>query len=104
MSQICANDLKNVAGTVVEDIEAFEGCKDEIVKVAHKIADAARVITLKYFRSKLFQIIDKADQSKFSPSHSNASQLNEEGFLTWVSLCRSLSILLWLELYGNQAL
>lgn len=90
MSQICANDLKNVAGTDVEDIEAFSGCKDEIVKVAHKLADAARVITLKYFRSKLFQIIDKADQSKFSPPHSNACQLNGEEFLTWVSLCRSL--------------
>jgi hypothetical protein len=29
----------------------------------HKLADAARVITLKYFRSK-FQIIDKADLSE----------------------------------------
>ena len=104
MSQICANDLKNVAGTVVEDIEAFEGCKDEIVEVAHKIADAARVITLKYFRSKLFQIIDKADQSKFSPSHSNASQLNEEEFLHGLAFVDHCSILLWLELYGNQAL
>ena len=98
MSQICANDLKNVAGTDVEDIEAFSGCKDEIVKVAHKLADAARVITLKYFRSKLFQIIDKADQSKFSPPHSNACQLNGEEFLTWVSLCRSLlnSFVAWI--------
>lgn len=78
MSHVCANGIKNAAGTVVEDIEAFEGCKDEIVKVAHKIADAARVITLKYFRSKLFQIIDKADLSKFSPPHSNACQLIEE--------------------------
>lgn len=75
MSQICANDLKNVAGTVVEDIEAFEGCKDEIVKVAHKIADAARVITLKYFRSKLFQIIDKADQSPVTIADREAEEV-----------------------------
>lgn len=34
----------------------------QFVDVAHKLADAARVITLKYFRAK-FQIIDKSDSS-----------------------------------------
>lgn len=38
---------------------------DKFVEVVHKLADAARVITLKYFRSK-FQIIDKADLSEYT--------------------------------------
>jgi hypothetical protein len=40
-----------------------EESMDAFVEVVHKLADAARVITLKYFRSK-FQIIDKADLSE----------------------------------------
>ncbi|KAG0627576.1 hypothetical protein M758_2G211600 [Ceratodon purpureus] len=57
---ICgSSDLST--GMAVEETLSDESM-GMFVEVVHKLADAARVITLKYFRSK-FQIIDKADLS-----------------------------------------
>ncbi|KAG0614556.1 hypothetical protein M758_6G186100 [Ceratodon purpureus] len=57
---ICASS-EQLGGMAVEESVCDESM-DRFVEVVHKLADAARVITLKYFRSK-FQIIDKADLS-----------------------------------------
>lgn len=61
-SQICLSSDR-ATGTAVEEA-VLDEAMDQFVEVVHKLADTAREITLKYFRSK-FQIIDKADLSKF---------------------------------------
>lgn len=56
--------FSSVEGSVGHAIEDCSQDKmDEFVEVGHNLADAARKIILKYFRSG-FQIIDKADMSK----------------------------------------
>lgn len=55
-------DSAHICAMAVEEIMS-DDTMDKFVEVVHKLADAARVITLKYFRSK-FQIIDKADLSE----------------------------------------
>lgn len=49
--------------SAVEEEKLDYGGMDEFVDVGHKLADAARNIIMKYFRSG-FQIIDKEDKSK----------------------------------------
>lgn len=58
---ICSSTERST-GMALEERLSDESM-DKFVEVVHKLADAARVITLKYFRSK-FQIIDKADLSE----------------------------------------
>jgi hypothetical protein len=58
---ICGSGERSTGMAVEETLS--EESMDAFVEVVHKLADAARVITLKYFRSK-FQIIDKADLSE----------------------------------------
>ena len=62
LGYMCASSERS-AGMAVEESLSDEST-DKFVEVVHKLADAARVITLKYFRSK-FQIIDKADLSEY---------------------------------------
>lgn len=56
----CASSERST-GMAVEETVSDEAM-DQFVEVVHKLADTARAITLKYFRSK-FQIIEKADLS-----------------------------------------
>lgn len=60
---ICARSEQ--LGGMAVDGSVSDDSMEKLVEVVHKLADAARVITLKYFRSK-FQIIDKADLSEYS--------------------------------------
>jgi len=56
------------------EVPVSDETMDQFVEVVHKIADTAREITLKYFRSK-FQIIDKADLSKYSTSEAHCAPI-----------------------------
>lgn len=55
------------AALAIEDYKGYESSSsmEEFVEVGHKLADAARSIILKYFRSG-FTIIDKEDLSEYS--------------------------------------
>lgn len=54
-----------ICASMAVEVPVSDETMDQFVEVVHKLADTAREITLKYFRSK-FQIIEKADLSKFT--------------------------------------
>lgn len=60
-----ATRTKHSAALALDDDKGYDSSSgmDEFVEVGHMLADAARIVVMKYFRSN-FQIIDKEDLSE----------------------------------------